>query len=57
MGEADLSDGGGRPYKIGIRAPVWGMLTALPHIVKGRLFADMVPTYDSINYIAGEVEQ
>jgi len=52
-----VSDGGGRPYKIGLRAPVWSMLTALPHMVKGRLFADMVPVYDSINYIAGEVEQ
>jgi NADH-quinone oxidoreductase subunit D len=52
-----VSDGGGRPYKIGLRAPVWSMLTALPQMVKGRLFADMVPTYDSINYIAGEVEQ
>ena len=52
-----VSDGGGRPYKIGLRAPVWSMLTAIPHMVKGRLFADMVPVYDSINYIAGEVEQ
>ncbi len=52
-----VSDGGGRPYKIGLRAPVWPMLTALPFMTKGRLFADLVPVYDSINYIAGEVEQ
>ncbi len=52
-----VSDGGGRPYKIGLRAPVWPMLSALPGMVKGRLFADLVPVYDSINYIAGEVEQ
>jgi NADH-quinone oxidoreductase subunit D len=52
-----VSDGGGRPYKIGLRAPVWPMLMALPSMAKGRLFADLVPTYDSINYIAGEVEQ
>jgi NADH-quinone oxidoreductase subunit D len=52
-----VSDGGGRPYKIGLRAPVWGMLSALPFMTRGRLLADLVPVYDSINYIAGEVEQ
>ena len=52
-----VSDGGGRPYKIGLRAPVWPMLSALPFMTRGRLFADLVPVYDSINYIAGEVEQ
>jgi NADH-quinone oxidoreductase subunit D len=52
-----VSDGGGRPYKIGLRAPVWPMLMALPSMTKGALLADLVPVYDSINYIAGEVEQ
>jgi NADH-quinone oxidoreductase subunit D len=52
-----VSDGGGRPYKIGLRAPVWPMLSALPFMSRGRLLADLVPVYDSINYIAGEVEQ
>jgi NADH-quinone oxidoreductase subunit D len=52
-----VSDGGGRPYKIGLRAPVWPMLMALPSMTKGGLLADLVPVYDSINYIAGEVEQ
>jgi NADH-quinone oxidoreductase subunit D len=52
-----VSDGGGRPYKIGLRAPVWSMLMALPTMARGRLFADLIPIYDSINYIAGEVEQ
>jgi NADH-quinone oxidoreductase subunit D len=52
-----VSDGGGRPYKIGLRAPVWPMLAALPSMTKGALLADLVPVYDSINYIAGEVEQ
>jgi NADH-quinone oxidoreductase subunit D len=52
-----VSDGGGRPYKIGLRAPVWPMLSALPMMTRGALLADLVPVYDSINYIAGEVEQ
>lgn len=52
-----VSDGGGRPYKLGLRAPGWPMLAALPHMTKGHLLSDLVPTYDSINMIGGEVEQ
>ncbi len=52
-----VSDGGGRPYKLGLRAPGWPMLAALPLLVKGSLLADLIPTFDSINMIGGEVEQ
>jgi len=52
-----VSDGGGRPYKLGLRAPAWPMLAALPHLTKDALLADLVPTFDSINMIGGEVEQ
>jgi NADH-quinone oxidoreductase subunit D len=52
-----VSDGGGRPYKLGLRCPTWPMLSALPYIMKGSLLADLIPTYDSINMIGGEVEQ
>ena len=52
-----VSDGGGRPYKIGVRAPGWPMTAALGHMVKGSLLADLVPTFDTINMIGGEVEQ
>jgi NADH-quinone oxidoreductase subunit D len=52
-----VSDGSGRPYKLGIRCPTWGPLSALPHMTVGSFLADLIPVYDSINYIAGEVEQ
>lgn len=52
-----VSDGGGRPYKLGLRAPGWPMLAALPHMTKDALLADLIPTFDSINMIGGEVEQ
>jgi len=52
-----VSDGGGRPYKLGLRAPGWPMLAALPHMTRGALLSDLVPTFDSINMIGGEVEQ
>jgi len=52
-----VSDGGGRPYKLGLRAPGWPMLAALPWMLRGSLLSDLVPTFDSINMIGGEVEQ
>ncbi len=52
-----VSDGSGRPYKIGLRAPGWPMLAALPIILHGALLSDLVPVFDSINMIGGEVEQ
>lgn len=52
-----VSDGTGRPWKLGLRAPGWPMLAALPFMTKGALLSDLVPTFDSINMIGGEVEQ
>jgi NADH-quinone oxidoreductase subunit D len=52
-----VSDGGGRPYKLGLRAPVWPMLAALPEMLHGSLLSDLIPTFDSINMIGGETEQ
>ena len=52
-----VSDGSGRPYKLGLRAPGWPMLMALPRMTRARLLADLIPTFDTINMIGGEVEQ
>ena len=52
-----VSDGGGKPYKLGLRAPGWPMTAALPHMLRGSLLSDLIPTFDSINMIGGEVEQ
>jgi len=52
-----VSDGSGRPYKCHQRAPGFNLLSAIPQLVKGGLIADLVPTFDSINMIGGEVEQ
>jgi NADH-quinone oxidoreductase subunit D len=52
-----VSDGSGRPYKLGLRAPVWPVLAAIPTMLQGSLLADFVPTFDSINMIGGETEQ
>jgi NADH-quinone oxidoreductase subunit D len=52
-----VSNGSGRPYRCHVRAPGWPMLSALSFLVEGKLLADLIPTFDSINMIGGEVEQ
>lgn len=52
-----VSNGAGRPYRVQLRAPGWPILSALSHMVTDRMLADLVPTFDSINMIGGEVEQ
>ena len=51
------SDGSGRPYKIHVRAPGYQILSALGRLCEGRMLADLIPTFDTINMIGGEVEQ
>lgn len=52
-----VSDGRGRPYKVHVRAPGFPILSAIPHIIEGKMLADLIPTFDMINMIGGEVEQ
>ncbi|HMK73495.1 MAG TPA: NADH dehydrogenase (quinone) subunit D [Myxococcaceae bacterium] len=51
------SDGSGRPYKVHVRAPGFAIMSGLPRMVVGRMLADLIPTFDTINMIGGEVEQ
>ena len=52
-----VSDGSGRPYKVHCRAPGIQLVGGLEHIIKGSMLPDLVPTFDAINMIGGEVEQ
>jgi NADH-quinone oxidoreductase subunit D len=51
------SDGSGRPYKCHVRAPGFQLLAGLARMCEGRMLADLIPTFDTINMIGGEVEQ
>ena len=51
------SDGSGRPYKVHVRAPGFHILSAVGKMIDGRMLADLIPTFDTINMIGGEVEQ
>lgn len=52
-----VSDGTGRPYKVHVRAPGFPILSGVPRMIEGKMLADLIPTFDTINMIGGEVEQ
>ncbi|HVP60026.1 MAG TPA: NADH dehydrogenase (quinone) subunit D [Myxococcaceae bacterium] len=52
-----VSDGSGRPYKVHVRAPGFAILSGVHRMIEGKMLADLIPTFDTINMIGGEVEQ
>ncbi len=52
-----VSDGTDRPYRVRCRPPCLPPTAALPRMVEGSMVADLVPTFGSINMIAGELER
>lgn len=52
-----VSDGSGKPYKCRARTPSFSNTQPLAAMIKGRLLADLVPTFDMINMIGGECDR
>lgn len=52
-----VSDGTGIPARVRVRAPCFPLVSSLPHLIRGRMVADVVPVFGSINMIAGELDR
>jgi NADH-quinone oxidoreductase subunit D len=52
-----VSDGGNTPYRCKVRAPSFSNLSALPHMVRGELIADVVAVIGSIDIVLGDVDR
>ncbi len=52
-----VSDGTDRPYRVRCRPPCLPPTAAMPRMIEGGMVADIVPTFGSINMIAGELER
>ncbi len=51
------SDGSGRPYRVRVRPPCFTNVAALSHISTGGFLADIIPTFDTMNMIGGEIDR
>ncbi|MCX6560055.1 MAG: NADH-quinone oxidoreductase subunit D [Candidatus Aminicenantes bacterium] len=57
LGYYIVSDGGDRPYRLHLRAPCLHIVSALEELIRGRLLADIIPTFGSMNMIGGELDR
>jgi NADH-quinone oxidoreductase subunit D len=52
-----VSDGGDGPYRVRCRPPCLNPVAALPRMLDGALISDIIPTFGSVNMIAGELDR
>jgi NADH-quinone oxidoreductase subunit D len=57
LGYYIISDGSPGPYKVKVRAPSFSNLFALPEMVKGGLFGDVVAALGSVDIVLGEIDR
>ena len=52
-----VSSGDGKPWRVHVRAPCFALMQALTRLVEGGMIADIIPTFDTINMIGGEIDR
>lgn len=52
-----VSDGSEIPYRVRVRPPCFTLMSGLQKMIEGSMVADIVPTFGSINMIAGELDR
>ncbi len=57
LGYYVVSDGSGHPYRLHVRAPCFALMQGLGAILTDQMIADIPPTFDMLNLIAGESDR
>lgn len=52
-----VSDGTDMPFRVRVHPPCFPIMAALPECLIGDMMADLVPTFGSVNMIAGELDR
>lgn len=52
-----VSDGRDNPWRVRVHPPCFPIMAALPKCLVGDMMADLVPTFGSVNMIAGELDR
>jgi NADH-quinone oxidoreductase subunit D len=51
-----VSDGRDNPWRVRVHPPCFPIMSALPKVLIGDMMADLIPTFGSVNMIAGELD-
>jgi NADH-quinone oxidoreductase subunit D len=57
LGYHIVSNGTGKPYKVGIRSPSFIVMGGIHDLIEGGMLADIIPTFDTVNMIGGECDK
>ena len=52
-----VSNGTGKPYKLRVRSPCFYFMGGIDRMIEGGMLSDIIPTFDTINMIGGEVDR
>ena len=52
-----VSNGTGKPYKMRVRPPCFYFMGGIDRMIEGGMLSDIIPTFDTINMIGGEVDR
>lgn len=52
-----VSDGRDHPWRVRVHPPCFPIMAALPKCLIGDMMADLIPTFGSVNMIAGELDR
>ncbi len=52
-----VSQGNGRPFRVHVRAPCFYAMGIVKKMIVGHLLSDIIPTFDALNMIGGEVDR
>jgi NADH-quinone oxidoreductase subunit D len=52
-----VSNGTGKPWKMRVRPPCFYLMGGIDRMIEGGMLADIIPTFDTINMIGGEIDR
>lgn len=52
-----VSNGTGQPWRIHVRAPCFYLMGGIDRMLEGAMISDIIPTFDTINMIGGEIDR
>ncbi len=52
-----VSNGTGQPWRMRVRPPCFYLMGGMDRLVEGGMIADIIPTFDTINMIGGEIDR